>query len=477
MNNDELQLGVTASGDVVTIPLEQSKRHSLILGPTGCGKTAWIHGYISQFVAKTDLAIIVIDSKGQLTDELQQVVFPHLERLGRFRKRRVGVVRPFQGDALPLDPLVPWVGVDSAAQAFNVARLLRGYMGIGDRAEGAVLELVKVALSLGLNLVDLLELLKRPELRPVLAARLTEPDQRHYLEEGIYAEPKATLASLTARLGRLLALPEMRGILAGRRAVSGADLLADDVTLVNLGNAPAGFSYASDLVGALTLAIITAAIFSRDDRGRDREVLIVLDEWQELAKHSHADLERVLAMGRSKGIRLCLANQDVAQIRGASNKLAASVLTNTGTHLLFRPTPSDITEIEPLLDATGTVPNPLAPDEFLGLDDERRQLARRLKRLRKREAVFVDRDAARAVALRTLTIPFDEMKPRRLQAPSTGRTRPLAELLSRSATRLAVEPAASAPPNSAQAPEEGIRAPSTSRRSRRPKKPKLEVPP
>jgi hypothetical protein len=424
------------AGVVVSMPTVRLGDHAHILGPTGCGKTAFTLGFSAQVLAKTDHALVIIDAKGQLCEELSGRVLPRIEELGHLRDRKVGVVRPLQGDPLPLDPLVSWKGVSAESQAFTVSKLISSYTGVGERAEGVLIDLVRVAIELKLNLVDIVSILKRPELGEQLAGRVKKAELKWFLTDGLASTPSATLASMVTRLSRLLALPEARALLAGRLSVRGEDLLTDDVTIVSLAGAPAGHQASADLVGALILSLIAGAVFTRDDSGTHRPVVLVLDEFQEFAKHSADDVERMLAMGRSKGVRLVLANQTMAQVRAASTKLAGSTETNCGLKLLFQPSVTEIQSIEPLLAATGRVPNPLAPDEWLSVEDERRALARRLRRLRKRECVLVDRSRAHATQITTLTVPFDEMPERELEAPSTDRTKPLKELLRRSQSKL-----------------------------------------
>lgn len=391
-----------------------ASHHMIVLGPTGSGKSGFLLSLILGLATRYPHAgLIVVDAKGETAANLRDVFFPSLHsRYPHVRPERVTTVTPFGKYGVKLNPLFPIGGIEPEVQANIlcgiVDTLVDGGLGMRARSILGWLARAVIQLSGGGSLHDVLRLLREEETRGQIASRIPDQEVARYLMTTLQNEPQSSMDSLRARLEHLLLLPQMRGMLCAPGCISGLSLIESPIVLVDLGNAPQGFSAAAKFIGSFVFSLLTAGVFARPVRPNMPPVFLIIDEWQQLVGHAATELEDLLSLCRYKGIGLVLANQHFGQIRQVSPALVESVLTNTAYQMFFRPTPETLKEVQTLIPVTGTCRDPEYADRLLSRRDELATLSATYSRLPPRHGLFINRKRGTSQVIRTLSIPYAE---------------------------------------------------------------------
>ena len=403
---------------LLRLPMTSLRRHLLVTGTTGWGKSGFLLSLLLGLINRNHrVNLCVVDPKGETVAELRDRFLPALRAIDKgVDPTHIVHLRLFGSRyVLPLNPLVPIEGLAPQVQANLVCgsfELLVGHGGFGPRMKGVMAWLCRAVIDLRGSLLDVLTLLSDPDAADRAAAQVRDAEVRHYLLQIYDQEPASTRHALRSRLEWVLLVPEVRRALCSPGSLSGADLLQSPMTLVDLSGSPQGFVGLSRFVGSLVLQRIVGAVFSRTVGPKTPPVVLCMDEWQELVRVSHEDIERLLALARFKKVGLWLANQSTAQISGVSPALLRSLTVNIATHVAFRPDPADIKHLLPLLPVTGRCVDPARPDRLLTPAEERARLMDTLARLPPRHALLGDLVAGRAEVIRTLSVPYDEARRR-----------------------------------------------------------------
>lgn len=396
------------------LPVRTPPVHSLLLGGTGTGKTRAMLGIIraklAAFAREGDAdRVLALDPKGELVGLVREVaasLLPVLsdEAAERLLSRLV-VVDPFGSDALlPFNVLTVEDGTDTEAAAWDLVGVLGQLAGspLGVLQDAFTHALVTLGMELaarpeGFTLLDLAGYLDRPHELRALGLRSANPAVRAYFSAPRL--PPASLHGVRARLTRLLRLPGARRMLGARTCTSFRALLRDHIVLLDLGSSPLGSRDVADFWLGVFGGRLARAVFARD--GSEPASIIVLDEFHmcaEAARWTAADLERILAVSRSRRVHLMLASQSLDAARRASSALPHVALTNCDWRMIFRVEIDDARAAAHLLPVTGRRPRG-APrpwdetprDPFLSPAEEMRALVERLARLPQRELLFADR--------------------------------------------------------------------------------------
>lgn len=348
------------------LPLSTLSKHMLVNGCTGWGKSGFLLSLLLQLLRSHATGVVLIDMKGGTAEELRLF----LSSITKRAPHQLLVIAPFKGQLVPLNPLAPVPGLDRRVQANIVAGLFETLVeGIGQRMRGILTNLVRVVMALRGSLLDVLRLLTDEAFRLKVAEQLEDEELRHYLTVVFADEPKSSKDSLRARLDWLLLLPEVRAMLTAKGCLSGSDIIEAPLAIIDLSGAPLGFAAAARFVGSWIFQVVCAGIFQRS--ANSHQVAVCVDEWQELVKVGHEDMERILSLARFKQCHLMLANQTLAQISSVSAALTASVLENTALRVAFRPDSGSIRDLIPLLPITGRAVDPIRPDQYLTQAEER----------------------------------------------------------------------------------------------------------
>ena len=321
--------------------------HTWVTGGTGSGKTFWTLGILLQLLRRRPSSgrphpRIFVDFKGELTQLLLQIVLPVLALRpdGRELLRNLRVVRPF--DRLYVPPLritLPEPGVAHEIQAYNIVASVEEALGedLGARMERVLLRLSKLAIELNLPLTEVRSWLEFPDQLAASARRSADPTLLRYAYELARRETRLSLDALYSRLDRFLFLAETRLALEAPDCLDFSECLESGLTIIDLGDPPAGAERAARFFAALLLGRLTRAVLSRPVSPDSPPALVVLEEFQEaLARRQVDAFERVLALARFRKVSLWLINQQPAQLNRVDPSLVKLIRTNTGLEVAFR---------------------------------------------------------------------------------------------------------------------------------------------
>lgn len=336
-------------------PTQLLKMHAWIMGATGSGKTFEILGVLWQLLRSSRTPIVVVDRKGELSELLLNLVLPSLWDTPRIAETlpSLRVIRPFDPVRIPLLRLTdPEPGVSPEIQALNLASSLEDALGqtSGIRMDRAFLFLVRLAIELGLPLTVLSRWLSNPASLARDGLRSQDSQLREYARIGFGKENASSLSALAARLDSYLFLPETRLALSAPRCLSLQESLQGGLTLVDVGNPPAGAERVARFWGAGLIGRLSRAIMGRNVGEESPRVLVVLEEFQEcLSSSSVEQFSRLLALSRFKKVALWFINQQPAQLSSVDTNLPKLLRTNTGLEMVFRSNCEDAKTLAPAL--------------------------------------------------------------------------------------------------------------------------------
>jgi hypothetical protein len=320
--------------------LESVLRHTLVLGPTGIGKSYAAAGMILRDLTAPDRrAVIVIDAK---TDLVELV----LDRIPADRADDVAVLDPTSDRPLGLDPLAhaarhPELVAD---QTFGLLKRLWDLKAAPRTLDLLHAALLTLAHTPGAVLPDLAPLLldsgyRRRLVGPLMGDLALGPFWSGYqsMSETEWAQ---VVAPLMTRLRQFLLRPTLRAVLGqSRPGLTVADVMGGGgVLLIPLAAGRLGQEAAS-LLGALLVAdlwITTQARAALPASARP-PVSVFIDEWQTII-HLPTPLEEVLAQSRGYRVGYTLINQHLSQLPPG---LREAVLANARSKVSFALPPAD----------------------------------------------------------------------------------------------------------------------------------------
>lgn len=327
----------------VRVPLSMFLgQHSWVSGATGSGKSFYLLAILCQVLARGDVPVVIVDLKGELSSLLRELVIPALvgTPAGDALIEHLRVIRPFDRQHLPMLRLTQREeNVAPEIQAYNIASSIEDALGetLGGRMLRSNLQLTKLDIELGLPLTEVLAWLEDPERLRRDAMRSDDSSIRRYVLETLQRENRSSLEALKARLDTFFFLPETRLCLAAPECVSFADCLNSGVTIVDVGDPPAGAERVARFwAGALT-GRLTRAILSREVTERTPHCWVIWEEFQEaLGRNQTEQFGRLLALARFKRVGLTFVNQQPGQIAARDPALVRLLRTNTGIEAVFR---------------------------------------------------------------------------------------------------------------------------------------------
>lgn len=404
--------GDPAAREIVALPIEVARSHSLVLGKSGAGKTYFVTSVFQSLLRRRNApCCVLVDLKGEAaTLGRNLTLLNDLEP--RVRPEEVCVIAPWDGAyGVPLNVLAPVPGMDRAIQAAMVAELVAAFSDdLSVRMTTCLRPLLLAVMEQGPpgSLLDVRDALVGEALAKRLAAHVADPDVRQFLERTLWSPQLAkTRESLRYRLDELLALPNLRAMLCSAKgSIDPAALLSSRLAIVDLSSSQVGLGRASVFVGRWVFTLLAAAIFRRDPSGTEHPAWVFVDEWQLLARHLAESFADILSLARSRNVGLCLANQYAGQISAASPALWEGVQVNLAWRALFHPDPAALRDIAAYLPHTGAVVDPKRPDRLLDAHAEREAIARILTTQPPRRAVLVNEKSSDSIALlSTFTLP------------------------------------------------------------------------
>jgi uncharacterized protein DUF87 len=317
-------------------------QHAWITGGTGSGKTFFVLSLLLQILGEGSHPVIVVDLKGELSTLLRETIFPALATRGEHSSllRDLRIIRPFDRAFLPMLRVTrPEPGVSPEIQAQAIASSIEDALGegLGGRMLRTFLRLTRLAIERDQPLTEVLRWLEEPGALAREARQSRDPRIRRYAAGMFRRENETSIDALLARLDTFLFLPETRLCLSAPSCVSFHECLDHGVTLVDLGDPPAGAERAARFWAGVLVGRLTRAILSREVTDRSPQAWIVLEEFQEALGRSQTEqFGRLLALARYKRVGLCFVNQQVGQVAAVEPALVKLLRTNTGIEAAFR---------------------------------------------------------------------------------------------------------------------------------------------
>jgi hypothetical protein len=290
---------VVAAGAVGAL----GRGHSAVFGATGAGKT-WFLAQAAADAVRAGRAVLVVDLHGDLAPSLAARLAP------RERDRLVAV----DIEAAGTPGIAAFHGDDDRAAAHLVAAVKRLSPDGADVYWGFRLErlfdvLTRLVLEEGGSLLDLYALLTDPVRRDAARLATRRREIAGFLDElaPIVKRNPEFLWSATARLSKVVLVPELRELLApvGGGLPLEALLAEGRPVVVRLPFARVG-PEAATFAASLVLARAYFGSMARASGGRRAGVLAVLDEVQGLSPRLVAEM---LGEGRKFGFSVLFATQ------------------------------------------------------------------------------------------------------------------------------------------------------------------------
>lgn len=342
MNDEVFYIGADP-GDprrLLWLPISTLRRHCLITGSTGTGKSMLMVDMILQRVVAGE-SCIVIDPKGDLVrDVLASIALMPEEDWPALARDLVLIdptdtVVPAAFNPLEITPY----GSPSRQRGDVLATFRRVFEFDDSRVTRLVLVLrksVQLAIEHNLTIVDLPRLLTDNEFRDALVRQTSDDDLRRFWElefpSGNRAGQQQWTASTLVRLETLLDDPAVKRFFG--RAHSTFDLRdimdTGKVCLISLSKGAIGD--ASRLLGGFLMGRVQLAAESRATlpAGLRHPCTVFVDEFQNFATTSFGEM---LAEARGYGVSLVMAHQHLGQL---PDDLRHAAISNAALRVAFK---------------------------------------------------------------------------------------------------------------------------------------------
>jgi len=320
-------------------------RHACVCGATGSGKTRLALHLLSEQI-KAGCSVVMLDPKIETIRHLLALAYA-----AGLAPEQVTVLSPHLSGAgapgwNPLDARAS--GVPPAQAAADVVSVLAQSTGSwGPRMGDLLANALIVVASHGLSLFELARLLQRDDYREGLLRKplpgpgndafdgIAFDEARDYFLSEFAAWSRSERASAAApvlnKFRELLRTPFLRSLLCARRTTLhlGALWHRPGLVLVHLDSAALGDEGVRLLGGLLAHQLLRTAM--RADG--PVPVVLALDEMGVSEGFVGGAAAKILAIARSRGLRLLVACQHLDQLSG---ELRAALLANTAVQAFFR---------------------------------------------------------------------------------------------------------------------------------------------
>lgn len=324
-------------------------RHALLCGATGSGKTRLALHLLAEQL-KPGCSVVMLDPKAETLRHLLQLA----HGIG-IQPEQVTVLSPFLAGAgapgwNPLDGRATGLSPSQAAQ--DLASVLEQSSGSwGPRMQDLLVNALTIISAHGLSLYELARLLQREDYRTGLLALTPPPeclrgDALAYAEARDFflsefaawgkAEKAASAAPVLNKFREMLRNPFLRPLLCARRSTLDVAGLwqKPGLVLVHLDGASLGDEGARLLGGMLAHQLLRTAMRASGPV----PVVLSLDEAGVSQQFLGGALTGILAIARSRNLRLLCCCQHLAQLSG---ELRTALLANAAVQAFFRLGPED----------------------------------------------------------------------------------------------------------------------------------------
>ena len=333
-NDRTFAQGVGPASEIrLSISPQDSLEHTIVLGPTGAGKSTVLENKILSDI-NLNHSVLLIDPKYELVDNI-------LARVPESRINEVVVIDPSDAAPVGFNPLALTKNYDPALVTDAVLAVLKENFkenwGIRtkDVLTAALLTLTQVE---GSSLLWLYPLLTDEAFRRKITARLTDrigliPFWESF-ENMKDSERRQEIAPVLNKLRQFLLRPGLRNVLGqSDPKFSLSDLFKKPrIVLVPLNKGMIGAEQAQ-LLGSLIVGLTWTLALSRaaEDPKKRRQVCVFIDELQDYISLP-TDLSDALAQARGLGVSLTLAHQYRKQL---PDEIRSGIDANARNKIIF----------------------------------------------------------------------------------------------------------------------------------------------
>jgi len=323
-------------------PEELFAGHGWVTGATGSGKSFLLLGLIIQVLRQSSTPLVVVDLKGELSGILIDLVLPALATTSKREEllQNLRIIRPFDETYLPMLRITqPEEGVPRDIQSYNLAASLAEALAedLGARMNRVFLRMTALAIELDEPLIAIKRWLEDSQAFQADALRSGDVSLRAYATKVFPRESPSSIDALLARIDTFLFLRSTRLALSAPSCVSFAESLERGVTIIDLGNPPAGAERVARFWAGILVGRLSRAIMSRPVTLDTPQTWVIFEEFQEaLAKAQSDQFGRLLALARFKKLSLWFCNQQAAQLSASDPTLVKLLRTNVNLMATFR---------------------------------------------------------------------------------------------------------------------------------------------
>lgn len=333
---------------VISVDTEALKRHMLVVGMTGSGKTTMLERMILQDI-DTGRGVGLIDPHGDLYDKI----------LHQIPKSRSNDVVLF--DLTDVEYPIGFNILENTHHQFpsliassivGVFKKIFGYSW-GPRLEyvlrNATLTLLERDWS---TLLDLTLLLSDDEFRRNYIAKVTNPFLRRFWADEFNAlsstKQTEVVSPILNKVGQFLSVPLIRNIVSQPQSGFSPRWIMDNkkIFLANLSKGKIGEDV-SEMLGSLLVSKFQLDVMSRAsiEPGKREPYRLYVDEFQNFATDSFSD---IFSEARKYGLGLVIAHQYINQV---SPQLMDAILGNVGNMAVFHIGSTDAKMLAPNINA------------------------------------------------------------------------------------------------------------------------------
>lgn len=336
--SEHATIGITSSGEVLSLSLQERLRHIGVIGATGSGKSTLLRHIAAQDIARGD-GLLLLDPHGDLAEAVLGDVPPS-------RYNQVCYLNCAERD-FPVG-----MNVLEDTEPDDRARVVDGFVAAmrsiffdswGPRME-IILRHASTALieTQNASIVLLPRLLTDDDFRARVVGRLSNHETRTFFDSRFEKWRDAfrdeAIDPVLNKVEAFLSFPTIRNILGQGRSTLHLPYAMQErrIVIVNLATGTVGET-AARLFGALLLAHLRAAAMARASvpPSERRPFHLYVDEAHTFGP---ASIARLLSETRKFGLSIVLVTQFLDAL---SDSTRAALLGNVGTLAVFRSNPDD----------------------------------------------------------------------------------------------------------------------------------------
>lgn len=404
---------------------KEREAHILCLGGSNTGKTSWLITQCLQDI-RAGRGISVIDPHGDLIDDLLTACFAQ----GIPSERIVLLDAGDPDRSFRFNPLETLPGRDPYPYVLQICEVFKKLWksSWGARMEDIMRNCMLALHSHDLTLAEAARFLTDETFRTPLVDQLADQNVKDYWTFRFnplpQREKRTWCESSLNKLNSFIGDPILRDILGHPQSSINFRELIDSGKIILINLAKGRLKANSYLLGALLVAQIEEAAFSRVDTPRSQRLphYLYLDEAHAQVPES---LVSLLAEVRKFRLSVCLATQTLQQLHDEG--LEEIALANTQCQIIFRMSHSEARTLAPqLFPVTGqttkhVLNQPLFQRlfqprvQYRSIGEELGEHIQAIAKLKKREA-FLHVRGDRTVLIRTLDVPTYSVDPNRFEA-------------------------------------------------------------